>query len=84
MFIIFQTDDISILKNILNYIQQTVDSNDWRELDIPTNAPKFLLNVSSSAEDTKALNIAEEKQRLAKTEEDSEATLIKEFKIRLF
>jgi len=80
LFIIFQTDDISILKNILSFVQQTVSSEEWTELVIPNNTPNFLLNVFD--DDRKAINVAKEKESLARAEEKAEIAIANEFQIK--
>lgn len=82
-FIIFQTDDISILRNIIEFIYNTVNSNDdWKEFDIPSNIPRFLNNTVITDDMSTPINIKEERKHLEESEEAAVSAMVDEFKIK--
>lgn len=83
LFIIFLTDDISILKNIMSFIDKVISTGDgWEEISIPNNLPNFLKNYVPVDDGTRAIRVSEEKKELEKTEEKAEEMMVREFRIK--
>jgi GTP-binding protein EngB required for normal cell division len=82
LFIIYLSDDISILKNILTFINQTVNNNvKWNEFEIPNNVPAFLSGIKTENEEVNGINIIEAKKKLEQIEGKAEEMMLSEFNI---
>lgn len=81
-FIIYQTDDISILRSIMNSIASTLNSDSkWQEFDVKGKIPTFFENYNNLNESNK-IDIENEKKSIEKVEEKTEETILTELKVR--
>lgn len=83
LFVIYLTDETSILIEILKYIQETTSADEsWSEFDISNNMPSFIKGDVQLSIPEKAINKNKEKGQIAKSEEKVEELMVKEFLIR--
>lgn len=83
LFIIYLTDETSILSQIISSINRTVvEDTSWDEFSIPDNVPMFIKNSNQLSVNTKSINKKEEKKQIERSEETVEESMVKEFKIR--
>lgn len=83
LFIIFQTDDVTILQNILSFISQTIASDErWNEFSIPNNMPKFLTTSATIDGSVEPVRIEDEKKELERSEQRAEKAISNEFRIK--
>lgn len=83
LFIIYLTDETSILSQIMSSINRTVvEDASWTEFSIPDNVPLFIKNSNQLSVNTKSISKKEEKKQIEKSEETVEESMVKEFTIR--
>lgn len=83
LFIIYLTDETSILSQIMSSINRTVvEDTSWEEFSIPDNVPMFIKNSNQLSVNTKSINKKKEKKQIEKSEETVEESMVKEFRIR--
>lgn len=83
LFIIYLTDETSILSQIMSSINRTVDEDtSWDEFSIPDRVPSFIKNSNQLSVSTKTINKKEEKKQIERSEETVEESMVKEFRIR--
>lgn len=83
LFIIYLTDDTSILSKIILSINQTIISDtSWNEFSIPDTVPSFVKNSNQLSISQKSINTNHEKKQIEKSEETVEESMVKEFKIK--
>lgn len=83
LFIIYLTDNTSILHNILESIQNTIESDpSWSEFSIPTTVPYFIKNSRQISIDNNPVNKIVEKEQIDKSEEKVEESMVRDFKIK--
>ena len=83
LFVIYLTDETSILIEILKYIQKTtLLDQSWSEFDITNTMPSFIKGCVPPSISERALNKKDEKKRIEKSEEKVEELMVKEFSIR--
>lgn len=81
LFIIYQTDDVSILKNIMNSISIIISSDlKWQEFDMDSDLPPFLENYSE-LNLNKKIEKKNEQASIENAEEKSEEAIITELKV---
>ena len=83
LFIIYLTDDTSILHKIIESINSTIISDSsWSEFSIPDTVPSFIKDSQqlSIAENTISKN--KEKKQIEESEETAEESMVKTFKIK--
>lgn len=82
LFIIYQTNDTLILKNILKAISDMVLSDKkWQELDTRNNVPPFLESFSQPVINN-TIDLKEEKDEIDEAQEKTEEKRATEFKIK--
>lgn len=63
LFIIYLTDEINIIVDILSFITSIVSANSsWNEIKIPNNIPAFLQNNKSLLPEERTIKRKREKQ----------------------
>lgn len=83
LFIIYLTDETSILSQIMSSINRTVvEDTSWEEFSIPNNVPLFIKNSNQLSVNTKSINKKKEKKQIEKSEETAEESMVEEFRIR--
>lgn len=83
LFIIYLTDETTILNQILSFIQDVIKSDSsWSEFSIPNAVPLFIKNSNQLYIDKKPVNKKDEKIQIEKSEEKAEELMITEFKIK--
>lgn len=83
LFIIYLTDETTILNQILSFIQDVIESDSsWSEFSIPNAVPLFIKNNNQLYIDKKPVNKKDEKIQIEKSEEKTEESMITEFKIK--
>lgn len=83
LFIIYLTDETSILRQIMSSINRTVvEDTSWDEFSIPDNVPLFIKNSNQLSVNTKSINKKEEKKQIERSEETVEESMVKEFRIK--
>lgn len=83
LFMIYLTDNISIIKKIVESINQTIESNPtWTEFRIPDAIPLFLEGYKMISCDTKPISKDIEKTELENNSEKAEKSMVKDFEIK--
>ena len=83
LFVIYLTDETSILSQIMSSINRTVvEDTSWDEFSIPNKVPMFIKTSNQLSVNTKSINKKEEKKQIERSEETVEESMVKEFKIR--
>lgn len=81
MFIIYQTNDTSILLNILSFIEHIIKNDaNWTEFDIANNKLSFLTNFNYN--EVFPRNVSKEKRILEKNEDFIEKEICNEFEVK--
>lgn len=83
LFIIYLTDEINIIIDILTFISNIVSSDlSWNELKIPNNIPSFLQNNKSLISEDRTIKKEDEKRQIQRNEEITEEAMLTEFTIK--
>ncbi len=83
LFIIYLTDETSILRQIMSSINRTVvEDASWDEFSIPDHVPTFIKNANQLSVNIKSINKKEENEQIERSEETVEESMVKDFRIR--
>lgn len=83
LFIIYLTDEINIIVDILSFITNIVSANSsWDEIVIPNNIPAFLQNNKSLLPEERTIKKEKGKKQIQKNEEIAEESMLTEFTIK--
>ena len=83
LFIIYLTDEINIIVDILSFITSIVSANSsWNEIKIPNNIPAFLQNNKSLLPEERTIKKEKGKKQIQKNEEIAEENMLTEFTIK--
>ena len=83
LFFIYLTEDTTILKKILLFIKEVINSDSaWNEFSIPNRIPTFIQNSRQLTIDNSPINAKKEKEKIEKSEEEYEESTVKEFKLK--
>lgn len=83
LFIIYLTDEINIIVDILSFITNIVSANSsWDEIVIPNNIPAFLQNNKSLLLEERTIKKEKGKKQIQKNEEIAEESMLTEFTIK--
>ncbi len=83
LFIIYLTDDTSILSKIIESINSTIISDSsWSEFSIPDSVPSFIKDSQQLSIDEKPISKNKEKKQIEESEETAEESMVKSFKIK--
>lgn len=80
LFIIFQTDDVTILKNLINSVSEIIKT-DLQENEFDGKELPVFLSGNVSLIEEKSVNLKKEKEQLEETELEFESSTVEEFKV---